>query len=106
MLTKAKTVIPCMIFLKKIQRSKAKIELVAMDMGHAFIAWVTENLPDAKIVFDHFQVIKMMNEILDKARRKTMIQLDADQRAALKNKRFVLLRNQEDLDSDAVTEKW
>lgn len=89
-------------FLKKIRRSKAKIELVAMDMGRAFIAWVTENLPDAKIVFDHFHVIKLMNDILDKARRRTMAQLDDDQRSALKNKRFVLLHNEEDLDADAA----
>ena len=89
-------------FLKKIRRSKAKIELVAMDMGRAFISWVTENLPDAKIVFDHFHVIKQMNELLDKARRKTMAQLDADHRSALKNKRFVLLRNEEDLDANAA----
>lgn len=89
-------------FLKKIRRSKAKIELVAMDMGRAFIAWVKENMPDAKIVFDHFHVIKLMNDILDKARRKTMAQLDADQRTALKNKRFVLLHNEEDLDADAA----
>ena len=73
-----------------------------MDMGRAFIAWVTENLPDAKIVFDHFHVIKLMNDILDKARRRTMAQLDDDQRSALKNKRFVLLHNEEDLDADAA----
>ena len=89
-------------FLKKIRRSKAKIELVALDMERAFVAWVTENLPDAKIVFDHFHVIKLMNEILDNARRKTMAQLDANQRSALKNKRFVLLRNEEDLDANAA----
>ena len=31
-----------------------------------------------------------------------MTQLDVDQRSALKNKRFVLLRNEEDLDADAT----
>lgn len=89
-------------FLKKLRHSKAKIEVVAMDMGKAFIAWVSENIPDAKIVFDHFHVIKLINDMLDKARRKTMAQLDSTERGILKNKRFVLLQNQEDLEKDAL----
>ena len=91
-------------FLKRLRRSKAKIELVAMDMGKSFVAWVKENLPDTQIVFDHFHVIKMMNEKLDAVRRKTMARLDDDERRILKNKRFLLLQNQEDLNENAVKE--
>ena len=91
-------------FLQRLKRSRAKIELVAMDMGKSFVAWVKENLPDAKIVFDHFHVIKMMNEKLDIVRRRTMVRLDDDERRILKNKRFLLLQNQEDLSEEATAE--
>ena len=49
-------------FLFRLHCSKAKIELVAMDMGAAYTLWVKENLPGAAIVFDHFHVIKLMND--------------------------------------------
>ena len=39
-----------------------------MDMGRAFIAWVKTYLKDAEIVFDHFHIIKTMNEKLDRIR--------------------------------------
>lgn len=88
-------------FLKRLHRSKAKIELVAMDMGKAFIHWVKENLPGGNIVFDHFHVIKLMNKKLDKVRRRTMARLDDKEREALKNQRFTLLRNVENLSDEA-----
>ena len=59
-------------FLFRLHCSKAKIELVAMDMGAAYTLWVKENLPGAAIVFDHFHVIKLMNDKLDMVRRRTM----------------------------------
>ena len=70
-------------------------------MGKAFICWVKENLPSAQIVFDHFHVIKLMNEKVDLVRRRIAAKLDAEERAILKNQRFLLLRNEEDLNSEA-----
>ena len=72
-----------------------------MDMGKAFIHWVKEHLPSAQIVFDHFHVIKLMNEKLDLVRRRIAAKLDADERVILKNQRFTLLRNKENLSSEA-----
>ena len=89
-------------FLFRLHCSKAKIELVAMDMGAAYTLWVKENLPGAAIVFDHFHVIKLMNDKLDMVRRRTMAQLDADELKLLKKKRFLLLHNQEDLNEEAA----
>lgn len=89
-------------FLLLLRRSKAEIEVVAMDMGKAFIHWVKEHLPSAQIVFDHFHVIKLMNEKLDLVRRRIAAKLDADERAILKNQRFTLLRNEENLSSEAT----
>ena len=89
-------------FLKRLRRSKTKIELVAMDMGKAFIKWVSDNLPDANIVFDHFHVIKLMNEKVDKVRIKVAAKLDEDEKKILKKQRFTLLRNEEKLKPEAM----
>ena len=47
-----------------------KIKHVATDLSAAFIASVMENCPEAVHVFDHFHVVKLMNEKLDDIRRK------------------------------------
>jgi transposase len=46
-------------FWKRLRPSKAKIEAVAMDMSAAYQSAVMTYLPKAKIVFDHFHVIKL-----------------------------------------------
>ncbi len=89
------------MFGLKLKHSKAKISTMAMDMSKAYVSWVKENLPDAQIVFDHFHVIKLMNDKLDKIRRRTVRGLDEEQKALLKNQRFLFLRNVEDLEPDA-----
>ena len=88
-------------FLLRLRKSKAEIEVVAMDMGKAFVHWVKEHLPSVQIVFDHFHVIKLMNEKLDLVRRRFAAKLDAEERAISKNQRFTLLSNEEKLRSEA-----
>jgi transposase len=86
-------------FWKRLKCSKAKIEAVAMDMSPAYISAVTENLPQAQIVFDHFHVIKMFNDKLDELRRK--LYRDADtalQKRVLKGTRWLLLKSPNKLD--------
>ena len=39
--------------------SKAKIEAVAIDMSPAYISAISQHVPRAAIVFDHFHVIKL-----------------------------------------------
>jgi len=41
-----------------------------MDMGRPYISWAEKTLPEAEIVFDHFHVVKMMNDKLDGIRRR------------------------------------
>ena len=84
-------------FRKRIKRRAKQIVAVAMDMSNAYTAWVKEVLPNADIVYDHFHVIKLMNERMDGLRRRTMNKLEAEQKKELKNKRFLLLRNEESL---------
>ena len=75
-----------------------------MDMSNAYSAWVTEVLPDADIIYDHFHLIKLMNDRMNNLRRSTMNKLEEAQKKELKGKRFLLIRNEEDLDHDAQGE--
>ena len=88
-------------FGKKLRHSKAKITAIAMDMSKAYITWVNKNLSDAMIVFDHFHVIKLMNDKVDKVRRRVSAGLDEQQGKLLKNQGFLFLRNVENLEPDA-----
>lgn len=84
-------------FGKRLIRSNANIQYVTMDLGHPFSAWVKANLPNAVIVYDHFHVIKLMNEAVDKVRRRVMSEMDEEERLDIKRQRFIFLRNKEDL---------
>ena len=56
----------------RLLRRAKQIEVVAIDMSNAYAAWLKEVLPDTDIVYDHFHVIKLMNERMDTLRRSTM----------------------------------
>ncbi len=42
---------------------------MATDMSSAYYAPVLKNLPKAKLVFDRFHIVKLMNEKLTQLRR-------------------------------------
>ena len=85
-------------FWKRVRRNKLEIEIVSMDMSAAFFSSVSDNAPDAVIVFDHFHVVKLMNDALDKVRRDAYRNIeDEDVRKAIKGTRWMLLSNSEDL---------
>jgi transposase len=71
-------------FGKRLSRSKADVETIAMDMSSGFSSWFCEKLPEAEIVFDHFHVIKLMNDKLEKIRRRVAGELDDEALAKLK----------------------
>lgn len=57
-----------------------------------------ENCPEATLVFDHFHVVKLMNEKLDDIRRKAYnIEKDVNKRKVLKGTRYLLLGNGADI---------
>ena len=85
--------------LKKLKKSKLRV--VTMDMANAYYSWISDNFPKAHIVFDHFHVIKLMNDKLDSVRRRITAKMDESQRKQLKGLRFIFLRNNEDLPEDA-----
>ena len=77
---------------------RRKIKAVAIDLSPAYISAVTENLPKAKIVFDHFHVVKLMNDQVTEIRRRLYHEVkDVLQKEALKGARWVLLKTPENL---------
>src|SRR3954466_526216 len=88
-------------FWKRLRPSRAKIEAVAMDMSAAYRGAVSTHLPAAKIVFDHFHVIKLFNEKLSELRRALYREAtDVMHKQVLKGTRWLLLKNPEDLDPE------
>ena len=81
-----------------LKASRAKITSVATDMAGGYIAAVMEGLPNARLVFDHFHVIKLMNEKLSDLRREMYHALtDKRHKQVLKGTRWLLVRNPENL---------
>ena len=86
-------------FWLRLRRSRAKIQAVAMDMSAAYIKAVSEHLPKAQIVFDHFHIIKLFNEKLSDLRRELFREItDKSLKDILKGTRWLLLKNPEHLD--------
>lgn len=68
------------------------VETVSVDMWKAYLSSIEEILPKADIVHDRFHLIKYLNDAIDKVRRR-----EVKHHEELKNSRFVLLKNKENL---------
>lgn len=85
-------------FWKRVKKNGARIKYVTTDLSSAFISSVYENCPGAVHVFDHFHVVKLMNEKLDDIRRvQYHIEKDVNKRKVLKGTRYLLLGNGADI---------
>jgi transposase len=92
-------------FWKRLKASRAKVRAVATDMSPAYIAAVLENLPQARLVFDRFHVMKLLNEKLTELRRQLYREAQGLLgKSVLKGIRWLLLKNPENLD-DAKGER-
>lgn len=94
------------IFMR-LKQAKAAVQAVATDMAGGYISAVIKYLPKAKLVFDHFHVIKLMNEKLTTLRRDLhREQVGNMHRDVLKGIRWLLLKNPENLtQSERVDER-
>ena len=72
-----------------------------MDIANACYSLINQEFPNVKIVFDYFHVIKLMNDKLDKVRRRVTAKLNIIQQKLLKGLRFIFLKNNENLPEDA-----
>lgn len=83
-------------FLSRLNsRQKAKIRVVGMDRGGAYLSAVKEALPEADIVFDRFHIIQNLNAAIDEVRRAEYRRVAKKQPEAarlIKGQRFNLLR--------------
>ena len=87
-------------FWKRLKRARARIEAVAIDMSVAYVCAVQKNIPEAAIVFDHFHIIKLLNDKLSKLRRRLYHELtDIVEKRVLKGTRWLLLKSPENLDA-------
>ena len=90
-------------FFRRVRKYGVNIEYVATDLSAAFISAVRKNLPEAQLVFDHFHVKKIINDKVDKLRRSLYhSNLYEEQRDVIKGIRWLLLRNGEDIKTDAA----
>ena len=74
------------------------IKVVNVDMWEPYTLAVKAKLPQATIVVDRFHVMKNLNHCLTKARREIQNHAPAEVKAQLKGSRWVLVKNQKDLD--------
>jgi len=90
-----------MPFWRRLRRSGAKVNAVAIDMGPAYIAAVEKNLPNASIVFDRFHIMKLYNDKLSDLRRELHREATSKLKMrALKGTRWLLLKNSETLNEE------
>jgi transposase len=57
-------------FWKRVKRAGCKIEAVSIDMSPAYIESVERNLGRDAIVFDHFHIVKLLNDSVSAIRRE------------------------------------
>ena len=74
------------------------IKYISMDMYPAFKGGAREYFPNAKIVYDKFHIVKMMNDAIDKVRRK-----EYQTNKELGKTRFMWLKNPENLSDREIT---
>ena len=80
-----------------------RIKLAVMDMWPAFEKSTLAHTK-AAILYDHFHVIKHLNEALDKIRRSEYARVSGWDRRFIKGQKYNLLRNAENLSADGKVE--
>jgi transposase len=68
------------------------IQSISCDMSPAFINGISTEFPDAKITFDKFHVMKIMNEAVDEVRKQEQSTIKE-----LKNSKYLWLKNEGNL---------
>lgn len=89
-------------------KDRDTIKVVAMDMWKPYKDAVNLVLPHAKIVVDKFHVVRMASEAMERIRKAHRLTLPTKSRLQLKDDRWILLRNQEDLAAHKrmIMETW
>lgn len=83
------------VFLKKVKRSGAKIQAIAMDMWPAYISAALNQFSSKVIVFDRYHVIALCNHMLDEVRRGAARDASLTERDVYVGVRYLLLQGEE-----------
>lgn len=75
-----------------------QVSQVSMDLSGAFMAGVSASFANAKITFDKFHIVKLLNEAMDTVRRQ-----ERREHEELKGHRYMFLRNPATLSQSAAT---
>jgi len=89
-------------FWRRFKQSRGRLRAVAMDMSGAYAASVRTHAPHAVLTFDHFHVVKLMNERLDDLRRELVRAAGVETKQAIKGLRWLLLHRKDNLKPDAA----
>jgi len=84
-------------FFRRLRLAKAKVQAVACDMSAAYWSAILKGLPKAKLVFDHFHIIKLANEKIDELRRALQREAGILERRYIKGTRYLLMMGAENV---------
>jgi transposase len=76
---------------------REKIRLVVMDMWKAFRNSAARMVPNARIVFDKFHILRHLGTAIDKVRKSEYYRLQGENRRYIKGQKYTLLTNRENL---------
>jgi transposase len=86
------TIVEIKSYLASQEVKPEQVEEIIMDMSPAFIAGASKAFPKAKITFDRFHVVKLLQEAIDKVRR-----LEQKECKDLKGHKYTFLKDWEHL---------
>lgn len=90
------------LFFKEIGPKRAKrISLVVMDMWKPFRNSTRAHVPEVRIVYDKFHVLRHLADALDAVRRTEYKRVNEKERRFIKGQRYNLLSHRANLDLDA-----
>ncbi len=78
-------------YLERVNGTPDQVDCISMDMYPAYVGGAEEYF-NAEIVYDKFHIIKQMNDVIDKVRRK-----EAKENKLLEKTRFMWLKNPDNL---------
>lgn len=79
-------------FDKLTAEQKASIKAVGIDRGGAYQRVVSEEIPDAQIVYDKFHLVANLNEAIDDVRRNEWQKASMENKSYIKGQRYNLFR--------------
>ena len=87
-------------FARRMRKYRRNVESICMDMSNSDAPWAEETFPNARVVYDHFHLIKSLNEKVDAVRRRAARNADEQTRKVIKAHRYDVLGVPENLTTD------